>query len=56
MNGWIVLCRDVPKVKYEFRKTQDYGILPKFDWKYKVVLNLIVDLTTSLGYKIKINM
>ena len=57
MNRWIVLCRDVSEVKYDIwtigvqisKNSKDYGILPKFDWKYQVVClkldNWVIDFS-----------
>jgi hypothetical protein len=54
-NGWIVLCPHVRKGKYDSwiymvlisKYSKDVGILPKLDWKYQVVLNLIFELLAS---------
>ena len=40
IDAWIVFCRDVP-IKF------DYGILSELDWKYQVLLNLIIGLSAS---------
>jgi hypothetical protein len=55
MNGWIVLCSDVPKAKYDIwtievlnlKILKDDEILSELDLKYQILLNLIIELSAS---------
>jgi hypothetical protein len=55
MNGWLVSCPCVCIGKYDIwthmvlksKNSKDNEILPTLDWKFQVVLNLIIELLAS---------